>query len=190
MMITSSEALRTSSSRIISSLVRAAKILTTRLPAALKARIIGNRGATPTPPPQANTVPTFSIWVALPNGPTKSVIYSPSSRLHNLVEETPIFWITSVIVPFTGSASEIVNGIRSPFSPTRTITKLPGFLDLAIKGASTTICTTFSEKYVFFRILFIFYTFIVLCYMGRMEYFSIPPFGDTKLVAIFSQTTL
>jgi len=26
--------------------------------------------------------------------------------------------------------------------------------------------------------------------MGRMEYFSIPPFGDTKLVAIFSQTTL
>ena len=46
----------------------------TRLPALWKASTIGNKGATPTPPPAHTTVPTFSIWVACPNGPTRSVI--------------------------------------------------------------------------------------------------------------------
>ena len=51
--------------------------------------------------------------------------------------------------------NEIVKGIRSPFSPTRIITKCPALRDLAINGASTTNLKTFSENCSFEIILFI-----------------------------------
>ena len=73
-MITSSELSRISFSRIINSLVRPANTVITRLPAAFKACTMGSIGATPTPPPAHTTVPKFSMWVALPSGPTTSVI--------------------------------------------------------------------------------------------------------------------
>ena len=63
-MITSSDDLRTSSSKIIKSLLRPANTDTTRFPAAFRAWIIGSIGATPTPPPAQTTVPKFSICVA------------------------------------------------------------------------------------------------------------------------------
>ena len=152
--ITSSELFLTSSSRIINSLERPASTDRTRLPTAFSARIMGNMGATPTPPPAQITVPKFSICVAFPNGPTTSVTYSPSLRLHNLIEESPTFCTTSVIVPFFKLASAIVRGIRSPFSPTLTITKLPAFLLFAISGASISKRKTFSENCSFLIILF------------------------------------
>ena len=73
-MITSSELSRISFSRIISSLLRPANTVITRLPAALSACTIGSIGATPTPPPAHTTVPKFSMCVACPSGPTTSVI--------------------------------------------------------------------------------------------------------------------
>ena len=91
MMSVSSELLRTSSSRIIKSFDRPAKTESTRLPAFFNARMMGNMGATPTPPPAQITVPKFSMCVALPNGPTTSVTYSPSPRLQSLLEERPTF---------------------------------------------------------------------------------------------------
>ena len=120
---TSSLYSRTCSSRIIRSFVRPARIETTRLPASFIALIIGNIGATPTPPPAHTTVPNFSICVAFPRGPTKSRTSSPTFKLHNFVDDTPIFCTTSVIVPRATSESAIVKGIRSPSLSTRTITK-------------------------------------------------------------------
>ena len=67
----------------------------------------------------------------------------------------PTTCTTKVIVPLSLSAEAIVRGIRSPFAPTRTITKCPAFRERAINGASTTSLTTFSEKYSFLIILFI-----------------------------------
>ena len=49
----------------------------------------------------------------------------------------------------------MVSGMRSPFSPTRTITKCPALRDLAINGASITNLKTFSEKCSLLMILFI-----------------------------------
>ena len=40
-----------------------------------------------------------------------------------LRDESPTAWMTNVMVPFSVSAPAIVSGIRSPFSPSRTITK-------------------------------------------------------------------
>ena len=57
MMISSSLEAFTSSSRITSSLFRPAITANTRLPASFNARMIGNIGATPTPPPAQITVP-------------------------------------------------------------------------------------------------------------------------------------
>ena len=127
----------------------------TRFPAAFKAATIGNIGAVPTPPQAQTTVPKFSIWVAFPSGPTISVIKSPSFSAQSFVDETPIFCTTSVMVPFCTSASAMVSGIRSPFSPTFTITKCPALRDFAIKGASTSNFTTLAEKYALLIILFI-----------------------------------
>ena len=73
MIMTSSEQARMRSSRMISSLVRAARTTMTRLPALWKASTMGSRGATPTPPPAQTTVPTRSMCVACPRGPTMSV---------------------------------------------------------------------------------------------------------------------
>ena len=54
----------------------------------------------------------------------------------SLVEDKPTFCTTNVIVPFSVSAPAMVNGIRSPFSPTRTITKCPALRAFAMSGAS------------------------------------------------------
>ena len=131
------------------SLFRAANILITLFPASFIALIIGNIGATPTPPPAHITVPYFSIWVAWPNGPTTSVKLSPTSRAQISRVLKPTACTTSVIVPRRTSASAIVNGIRSPLSPRRTITKWPARRDLAIIGASTSRRTTLGLKYSF-----------------------------------------
>ena len=153
MRVSSLQAL-TSSSMMIRSLERPAKTDSTRLPAAFKALMIGYMGATPTPPPAQITVPKFSIWVGLPKGPTTSATQSPSLSMQSLVEESPTFCTTSVIVPASTSASAMVKGMRSPFLSTLTMTKLPAFLLLAINGASTSKRYTFSEYCVFFTILF------------------------------------
>ena len=78
----------------------------------------------------------------------------PSTHIFD--EDSPTACTTSVIEPFSISASAIVKGMRSPCSPTRTITKCPGRRERAIIGASTTSFTTFSEKCSFSSILFIF----------------------------------
>ena len=155
MIITSSELSRISFSKMIRSLLRPANTVITRLPAAFKACTIGSIGATPTPPPAQTTVPNFSIWVACPSGPTTSVIDSPSFSSQKRVEESPTSCTTRVMVPFFRSEPAIVNGIRSPFSPTRTMTKCPALRDLAIKGASISNLNTFSEKRSLLMILFI-----------------------------------
>ena len=160
MMTTSSEAARISCSSMISSFVLPARTVITLLPAALSAFTMGYMGATPTPPPAHTTVPNFSICVACPSGPTTSVISSPSFRLQSLVEDSPTSCTTSIIVPLSGSESAIVRGIRSPFSPTRTMTKCPAFLERAIRGASISNLNTFSERRSFFKILFITVTFL------------------------------
>ena len=74
MMMTSSELARISFSKIISSLVRPANTVMTRLPAVFRACTMGSIGATPTPPPAQTTVPKFSMCVAWPSGPTTSVM--------------------------------------------------------------------------------------------------------------------
>ena len=137
MMISSSLDARTSSSMMTRSLLRPAITERTRLPAAFRALMIGSIGATPTPPPAQSTVPKFSMWVGLPKGPTTSWISSPSFRLQSLVEESPTFCTTSVMVPFSMSASAMVSGIRSLLASTRMMTKLPALRLLAIRGAST-----------------------------------------------------
>ena len=160
MIITSSELARISFSRIINSFVRPANTVITRFPAAFSACTIGSIGATPTPPPAHTTVPNFSICVACPSGPTTSVISSPTSSWHNFVDESPTSCTTRVMVPFFGSASAMVSGIRSPFSPTRTITKCPALRERAINGASTSSFTTFAEKNSLLTILFILFYFL------------------------------
>ena len=144
----------TSSSSIINSLLRPAKTDRTRLPASFNARIIGSMGATPTPPPAQMTVPKFSICVGFPNGPTTSATSSPLLRLQSLVDESPTFCTTSLIVPRTLSASAIVKGIRSLFLSTLTITKFPARRLWAISGASMSKQNTFSENCLFEMILF------------------------------------
>ena len=59
------------------------------------------------------------------------------------------------MVPFSTSASAIVKGMRSPLSPTLTMTKLPALRLLAISGASTSKRNTFSENCSLRIILFI-----------------------------------
>ena len=155
MMITSSDEARISSSRMMRSLLRPAKTVMTRLPAAFNACTMGSMGATPTPPPAHTTVPKFSMCVAFPSGPTTSVMWSPASRWHNLADESPTACTTSVMVPREGSASQMVSGMRSPPSPTRTITKCPARRERAMSGASTTSLNTFSENCSLAIILFI-----------------------------------
>ncbi len=155
MMMTSSDDSRTLSSRIIKSLERPAKTDSTRLPAAFSAWMMGSIGATPTPPPAQTTVPNFSMWVGLPSGPTTSVTQSPTFRSQSLMLDKPTFCTTSVMVPFSVSASAMVSGMRSPFFPTRTITKLPALRLFAMSGASISKRKTFSENCSLRMILFI-----------------------------------
>ena len=127
MIITSSELSRISFSKMMRSLLRPANTVITRLPAAFKACTIGSIGATPTPPPAQITVPNFSIWVACPSG-----LYYVSDRfafiqLAETGRRKPDFLHYQSNGTLFRSEPAIVNGIRSPFSPTRTMTKCPYF---------------------------------------------------------------
>ena len=165
MTMTSSEYCASWSLRMIRSLLRAARTVMTRFPAALSAWAIGNIGAAPTPPQAQITVPYLRISVALPSGPTRSASWSPTFIAQSLADETPIRCTTSVIVPAWISASLMVSGIRSECSSTRTITKWPARRLLAISGASTTSSATLSEKKRLLMMVFI--IFIVSgCYIG------------------------
>ena len=155
MIISSSDTADNCSRRIMSSAVRAAKMVMTRLPARLSACAIGNIGAAPTPPQAQTTVPNCLISVALPSGPTKSANWSPTFISQSLLDETPIRCTTREIVPLIGSASAIVNGIRSPCLSVLTITKCPARRLRAINGASITNSATFSEKNRFDKMVFI-----------------------------------
>ena len=145
----------TSSSSMMRSLVRPASTDSTLLPAALSAFMMGSIGATPTPPPAQITVPNFSMCVGLPSGPTTSVMQSPALSLHSLTDDRPTRCTTMVMVPLSVSASAMVSGTRSPFSPTLTIMKLPALRLLAISGASISNRNTFSENCSLRMILFI-----------------------------------
>ena len=158
MMMTSSLLSRISFSRIMSSRVRPASTVTTRLPMAFSARTMGRRGATPTPPPAQSTVCSKrSILVARPKGPTTSRMLSPDSRAQSFCVLTPTACTTSVMVPRSVLASAMVRGIRSPFSSRRRITKFPARRERAINGAETTNLKTFSENCSLPRILYIFF---------------------------------
>ena len=109
----------------------------------------------PTPPPAHSTVPTFSIWVALPNGPTTSVIKSPSFNLDSLADVHPTICTINVMVPRSVSASAMVSGIRSPPSPMRMMTKCPALRLCAMRTASISILNIFSDRNSFLTILFI-----------------------------------
>jgi len=54
-----------------------------------------------------------------------------------------------VSVPFTGSESTMVSGMRSPFSSIMRMTNWPALRFLAISGASKTVLTMFSERTTF-----------------------------------------
>ena len=151
------------------SLLRPASTDITLLPAALSACIMGSIGATPTPPPAHKTVPNFSICVACPKGPTISSILSPASNWHRRVDERPTAWTTSVMVPSFTSASEMVSGIRSPFTSILTMTKWPALRDLAIKGAFTTSWNTFSENWCFATIVYILTCYFCLLYFSSAK---------------------
>ena len=79
--------------------------------------------AVPTPPPTHTACPRSMSSVGRPSGPAMSVIASPawSCSTRSLVL-LPTAWMTSVIVPASGSASAIVSGMRSAPGPRRTIT--------------------------------------------------------------------
>jgi hypothetical protein len=67
-----------------SSRLRAPTMTTTRLPARFMPWAMGWSGATPMPPPTQTTVPTRSMWVALPSGPSRCGRSSPARALGQL----------------------------------------------------------------------------------------------------------
>ena len=76
-------------------------------------------------------------------------------------------WNTMVTVPFSRSKSQIVSGIRSPFSSIFTMTNSPGWQDLATLGASTSIRKIFSASFSAFKILYI--SFLLFCNLQIMH---------------------
>ncbi len=107
----------------------------TLLPTSRKALAWKSRGATITPPPMQSTVPKFSISAGFPKGPNKSRMWSPSFNFPSCLVVLPTSWQTTVIVPFSTSASAIVSGILSPCSSILKITNCPGFVFAAISLA-------------------------------------------------------
>jgi hypothetical protein len=103
---------------------------------------MGWSGATPMPPPTQTTVPTRSMWVALPSGPSRCGRSSPARHWASWRVDWPTAWKTRVMVPAAGSASAMVSGMRSSYSPSWTMTNWPGWRSRAISGASTSMrCT-------------------------------------------------
>ncbi len=130
------------SSRISRSLVRAPMMQITLLPASFNARVMGCNTAIPVPPPTQTTLPTFSTWVGLPRGPMTSWYPSPTCRVLNRAVDLPTTWYITVMVPFSGSVSAMVSGMRSPVSFAFRITNWPGLALRAIRGASISLSTT------------------------------------------------
>ena len=113
-MMSSSAMAAISFSRMSKSLVRAPIITMTLLPARFIACAMGCIGATPMPPPTQTTVPFFSMWVGWPKGPRKTGRASPSCIIAKRLVEAPTAWKIIRTAPFSGSASAMVSGMRSP----------------------------------------------------------------------------
>ena len=109
-------------------------------------RAMGRMTAVPTPPPTHTAWPDSISSVGWPSGPATSWMASPTWSAASSVVLVPIAWITSVMVPASGSMSAIVSGMRSAPGPCRTMTNWPGRRTFAIRGASTTRRTTFGES--------------------------------------------
>ena len=74
---------------------------------------------------------------------------------------SPTFWKMMVTVPFSGSVSAMVRGIRSPYSSTRRMMNCPAFAFRAISGASTSSSVTVGFSSCFLTI----FTMSLLRYM-------------------------
>ena len=122
------------------------------LPLSLRPRMRGRRTAVPNPPPNAATVPQFSISVGFPSGPTKSRSSSPGSSVPRCMVVFPTSWKIMVTVPSFLSAFAIVSGILSPLSVTRNIMNCPGFAARATNGAFITIILEPGPKTLFWSI--------------------------------------
>ena len=126
----------------------------TLFPAFFIACAIGCAGAIPTPPPTTTTVPTFSMWVGRPSGPTRSRIDPPVSSIERSFVVFPTIWTTSSIHPSSALPSAIVSGIRSPSSATLSMMNCPALRFAAISGASIRIRKTSGVMNSFSMILF------------------------------------
>src|SRR5450759_4632842 len=138
---------RSSSSKMTHSFDRPPMTLITSTPSAARPSAIGCTTAVPTPPPTHTARPWSSSSVALPSGPATSAIASPGRSATRSSVLLPTAWITSVIVPRTGSASAIVSGIRSAPGARWTMTNWPGWRISAIRGALMTRRVTFGESW-------------------------------------------
>ena len=106
------------------------------LPAALRACTWGQTTALPMPPPTQTTVLPVGISVALPRGPARSWISSPTSRSASISVVLPTTWKTRVMVPLAGLRLAMVKGMRSPSSLTRRMMNCPALPRLAMWSAS------------------------------------------------------
>ena len=75
------------------------------------------------------------MWLGMPIGPTTACRNVPTRQFCCISRVVlPTAWITRVIVPFAGSKSASVSGMRSPCSCSMTITNWPAFAAFAIIG--------------------------------------------------------
>ncbi len=108
----------------------------TLLPASLSAWTWGQTTALPMPPPTQTTVLPTGISVALPSGPARSWISSPTSSAPSISVDLPTSWKTRVMVPFSGLRLAMVRGMRSPSSFTRRMMNWPALPRWAMCSAS------------------------------------------------------
>ena len=142
------------------SLLRKPTMLVTSTPKRWNSCATGSAIAQPTPPPTIQTFLMPSVSVALPRGPTKSSIYSPSCLWLSLAVVEPTIWKMIFTVPSSRLQPATVNGIRSPSASTRRMMNCPGFAFLATNGASISICVTVGFSSFFLTILYI---SIIIC---------------------------
>ncbi len=95
------------------------------------------------------------MGVGFPSGPTTSSTVSPATLLQSSLVVLPMAWTMMVMLPFAGSLSAIVRGIRSPPSSTRTMMKFPARRFRATNGASITNLVIVGASRSVIRILYI-----------------------------------
>ena len=149
----SSQIVRNWSSSSSRSLVRAPMMACTSLPAATNWRATGNAMARPTPPPMTAHLPG-AISVGVPSGPVTSSRLSPSCSCESCVVVLPMTMKMNSTQPSSAFQSAKVKGTRSPVSLARTMRNWPAWACLAMRGASMRNLNTFSEYWVFLRILY------------------------------------